>query len=356
MKKERLFIRNFDAGSHLETFLITAVATILVIRAFLELTGYPKLGGEKLHIAHVLWGGLFMLASILILLVFLGKWRERLAVVVGGVGFGYFIDEVGKFLTHDNDYFFQPSVAVMYVVFILIFIAVRSIQAGRHRSRQEYLINAIRELEETAWPDLDREKKDRLLHYLSRCRSDHPLVRPLQETVAGFPTAPARTLGIAGRWKGLLAEHYRRIATSRWFHLGVVIFFLVQLLTSMAYVIVLVFFSGLGWDQVLNIEIFDRIAARLQNLSFIDWAELISTLLSAVFSFLGIIFLARNRRLALKMFERSILISIFLTQVFIFYREEFAALLGLAYNLLILAAIRFMLEKENPAELTPARS
>jgi len=78
--------------------------------------------------------------------------------------------------------------------------------------------------------------------------------------------------------------------------------------------------------------------------------------LSAVFSFLGIIFLARNRRLALKMFERSMLISIFLTQVFIFYREEFAALLGLAYNLLILAAIRFMLEKENPAELTPARS
>lgn len=120
MKKERLFIRNFDAGSHLETLLITAVATVLIIRAFLELIGYPKLGGEKLHIAHVLWDGLFMLVSILMLSIFLGKWRERLAVVFGGVGFGYFFDEVGKFLTYNNEYFFKPSVAVMYVVFILI--------------------------------------------------------------------------------------------------------------------------------------------------------------------------------------------------------------------------------------------
>jgi len=53
-----------------------------------------------------------------------------------------------------------------------------------------------------------------------------------------------------------------------------------------------------------------------------------------------------RHRAALRMFERSALISIFFTQVFIFYREEFGALLGLALNLLILAALRFMLEKE----------
>jgi hypothetical protein len=31
MKKERLFIRNFEGGSYLETFLITAVAAIRFI-------------------------------------------------------------------------------------------------------------------------------------------------------------------------------------------------------------------------------------------------------------------------------------------------------------------------------------
>lgn len=63
MKKERLFVRNFEAGEHLETFLVAAVASILIIRLFLEVTGYPKLGGASLHIAHVLWGGLMMVAA-----------------------------------------------------------------------------------------------------------------------------------------------------------------------------------------------------------------------------------------------------------------------------------------------------
>ena len=46
------------------------------------------------------------------------------------------------------------------------------------------------------------------------------------------------------------------------------------------------------------------------------------------------------------MFERSILISIFLTEVFIFYQEQFAALTGLAANILILIALKFMIERE----------
>jgi len=130
------------------------------------------------------------------------------------------------------------------------------------------------------------------------------------------------------------------------FRLGIVIFILIQLVVIVSYVIVLVFFRRLGWDQVLDIRIFSQIALRLQNLAFIDWAELASSLASAAFIFLGILSLTRDRRAALRMFERSALISIFFTQVFIFYREEFGALLGLALNLLILAALRFMLEKE----------
>ncbi|MFZ2055491.1 MAG: hypothetical protein WAU81_14980 [Candidatus Aminicenantales bacterium] len=354
MKKERLFIRNFDAGSHLETFLITAVAAILIIRAFLKLTGYPRLGGEILHVAHVFWGGLFMLASILTLLVFLGKWRERLAAVVGGVGFGYFIDEVGKFITSDNDYFFKPSVAVMYVVFVLIFVAIRSIQTGRHHTRLEYLINAIRELEEIAVHELDEEEKSRILFYLGKSRSDHPLVSRLRKAVVQTEALEAPSFWFLKRWKVALTDHYRRIAGTRWFRFGIVMFFLAQLLVSISYVIVLVFFRGLGWAQVLNIGIFSRIAMRLQGLSFIDWAKLVSSLLSAVFIFFGILLLAHNRRAGLRMFERSILISIFLTQVFIFYREQFAALLGLTFNLLILAALRFMLEKEEANVLSRA--
>ena len=64
----RHLVRAADADL-LDTFLVSAIATLIVIRIFLEATGYPQLGGGGLHIAHVLWGGLGMLAAIVLLLL-----------------------------------------------------------------------------------------------------------------------------------------------------------------------------------------------------------------------------------------------------------------------------------------------
>lgn len=108
------------------------MATILVIRLQLWATHYPKLGGGQLHITHLLWGGLGMLIAIVLLLSFLGRARRHTGAVVGGIGFGFFVDELGKFVTLDNDYFFKPAAGMIYIVFILLFLAIRSL-GWRHR-------------------------------------------------------------------------------------------------------------------------------------------------------------------------------------------------------------------------------
>ena len=54
-------------------FLVAGVASILAIRVYLILTGYPQLGGGGLHIAHMLWGGLLMLVALILMLAFLGR-------------------------------------------------------------------------------------------------------------------------------------------------------------------------------------------------------------------------------------------------------------------------------------------
>src|SRR3954469_15388219 len=142
--------RNADFGSLQETFLVCAVSTILIIRTELWLTNYPQIGGHGLHIAHLLWGGLFMLVAIGTLVTFLGRSSRRTAAVVGGIGFGFFIDELGKFVTSDNDYFFKPAAAMIYVIFIVLFLVNRAMKRRRRLSETERLSNVAELIGEAA--------------------------------------------------------------------------------------------------------------------------------------------------------------------------------------------------------------
>lgn len=105
--------------NRLDTFVLAGVITIFLTRAYLAVTGYPQIGNDSLHVAHVLWGGLLLTAAFLFIL--LANTPNKLFIaLIGGVGFGLFIDEVGKFITQDNDYFYEPSIGIMYICFLLI--------------------------------------------------------------------------------------------------------------------------------------------------------------------------------------------------------------------------------------------
>jgi hypothetical protein len=81
--------RNIQTRALLDTFFVCAIATILIIRLQLWATNYPKLGGGKLHIAHLLWGGLGMLVAIVVLLTFLSQAKRHTAAILGGIGFAF---------------------------------------------------------------------------------------------------------------------------------------------------------------------------------------------------------------------------------------------------------------------------
>jgi uncharacterized membrane protein HdeD (DUF308 family) len=102
---------------------------------------------------------------------------------------------------------------------------------------------------------------------------------------------------------------------------------------------------------VLDVRLLGRIAERVEGFGFSQVAELVAWTVAGVFTLLGVLRMRRSRLEAYRMFERAVLASILLVQVFIFYRDQFAALYSLAFNLLLLAALRILigLEQERVA-------
>jgi hypothetical protein len=117
MINPQLLIRYIHYKLLIEEFLISSLVAILSIRFFLKISNYPRLGGDILHISHMLWGGLLMFIAIILLLTLMNNEVKRVAAIIGGLGFGTFIDELGKFITSDNNYFYQPTFALIYIFF-----------------------------------------------------------------------------------------------------------------------------------------------------------------------------------------------------------------------------------------------
>jgi hypothetical protein len=173
-------VRDAEGAGHVELFLVATVVTITVTRLYLQLTGFPQIGGAGgLHVAHVLFGGVFMLAAMVMFMLFLGRSSRWIASLFAGIGFGLFIDEVGKFLTQDNNYFFKPAAAVMYLFIVLVYVVSAFLVRRRALSDRELVVNALKMMQEMAADNLDAYEAGEMRRMLATASSVEPLRDPL---------------------------------------------------------------------------------------------------------------------------------------------------------------------------------
>jgi hypothetical protein len=364
-----------DADAALETFFIAAVGTVLGIRVYLAATGYPQIGGGTLHIAHVLWGGLLMTAACILLLGFSGRLVVRVASVLGGAGFGTFFDELGKFITRDNDYFYAPAIGLIYAGFVVLYLVIVRIAAIEPQTPEQRLAYALHLAQTRALYGLSAHEAQALLANLDASNAP-PDLRAALARFAETPVRQERTApNLVSRLRDMPVSIYRWLLGQWWFAAAVLGAFVVHSLALLAQalstvdrlralpiwgliavVLVAVLASGRwpvmrfatsGTALIVAVGIAVMWAQFVQlGLAFNELVILSATTLSAGLVVLGIWRFFRSRLDAYVLFERSLLVSLLVTQVFLFIDHQMLALAGFAAQLVYWVTVRSLLEAE----------
>jgi hypothetical protein len=323
----RFAVRALDLGPRCDTFLVVAVASVLGNRVFLIITGYPQLGDSTLHISHAIWGALMLATSVIMAISFLGPFTRKVVAVLGGAGFGWFIDELGKFITRDVNYFFQPTIALIYMTFIALYLVVRALR--RHvYTADEGMLNALEAVKSAALGQLQEPARREAIELLDATNPPGGFADEVRTLLTNAPALPPREPSAFTRWADSLRAWYIRVTERRGFVVAIDVFFSILAIGAVLTVISLVIDGA-------------------QVAGFAEWASLISSLVANTCLLIGVVLLRRHQKLgAYQWFDRGLLITIFVTQVFVFADEQLEGTVGLVVILVIWILLRGAMRAE----------
>jgi uncharacterized membrane protein len=333
--------RDAEAPLLFESLFVSAAASFLGIRWFLASTGYPRVGSHGIHIAHMLWGGLLMLLALMLLFAFLDRSLRHLAAVIAGLGFGTFIDEIGKFITSDNNYFYRPAIALIYCLFVVAFLVARTLIGQRRLSETEALANALNLLEGTLDGPIEPDDRDRIQRLLELADPKAPLVVFARQYVAGLPAVAERT-SLVGIVRRRFAEGYERLMANPW----------AERVLSVG----VVAYAAAAVIAVYLVATQTRTSGEADTSAAAAIAQVASTIAGAALVGRGVLSLRSSRTAAYRWFMRGLLVWILVTQMFVFYSSQLAGLGGLVVDLAAYGSLRFAITRETVAGRGPSEA
>ncbi|MDY7076328.1 MAG: hypothetical protein SXV54_05315 [Chloroflexota bacterium] len=314
-KRGRLAIRREHAESHILTFLVAFAATVIVVRVFLELTGYPQIGNSVLHIAHALWGGLLLFVAVLLPLALVNHWAIKASALLGGIGVGLFIDEVGKFITQTNDYFFPPALSIIYGFILLTVFIYLYFRQPQHQDPRQAMYYAFERLQDVFDGDLGTEEVARIETRLAIARqSDRDEIVSLANAIGHYlqkekrhlPTTEPRYWKQIAMWVDAFGRRLGR-------RLHRVI---ISLLLILWVILVISFIAVL----VLEIPTLDSQVLQWRSPLIVIQAVIGGLMIVAVLAWL-----AKNEERGLKFAISGFLLSLVALQTLYFYLSQFSA-------------------------------
>ena len=170
VRKYSSAVRRQFADHYILISLIAFATTVIVTRVYLHVTEYPQLGNDVLHIAHALWGGLLLVIAVYFPMVFSNRWAFKTSALLSGIGLGLFIDEIGKFITQTNDYFFPPALSLIYGFVLLNTFVYLVFRKPKPVDPRDAMYLALDGLKEAIDGDLDANEASMILAQLEIAR------------------------------------------------------------------------------------------------------------------------------------------------------------------------------------------
>jgi hypothetical protein len=332
-------VRNVEFTQLFDTFFITAITTILVIRFYLKVTGYPQIGGSTLHISHLLPGTLLMLAAILILLAAVNRGARGFAAFLAGLGFGFAWDELGKFITKNNNYFFHATPGLIYITFVVLYLLVRY-TSQRRFTENDYMANVLDLLKDAAIKDLDTREYEHAKQLLSHVSPDHTLYKPTKAMLESVKPSPMRQPSLLDKLIYSVKWPLLALRRQTFFPRLVLIVALSYGFVSLAAAVF--FFAGATLPD-------SRHVITLLQGDESDFAGAIAALISAILSLEAAFrYFSGSIHRAYRLFEQALLVNIFMGQVILFFKSQGVALAWLAVTLLLLINLE-LLSAEKPS-------
>lgn len=322
--------RDTAAVRHLVTFLVASVVTVLATRAYLAAAGYPQIGGGGLHIAHVLWGGLFMALALMLLLSYVGPVPRSLGAILGGLGFGLFIDEVGKFVTSDNDYFYAPTAAIVYVVTVLLVLVVEGLHGRRPHHPAEYLAVAADRLAAGLAGGFTPTAREEARHLAERGAGE-PGADLVAALVDEVPADDADVPDLVRRGVDRVVAWLDGLVDKAW----------------AAWLVVAVLLAGSAAEVAVGLGI---VRGQVPGLPL--WtgvAVLVAVAVSVALLVVGVVVGRRDRLRGAAWVRRAVLVSLLFTQVLVFRALQWTAAFGLLLDVLAFAALEVALREGRTA-------
>jgi hypothetical protein len=367
MYRFRSQIRNpvprLGAEQYILFTLLSFASSVILTRFFLDLAGYPQLGGNRFHIAHVLWGGLLLFIASLGPLILANRWVYTASALASGAGVGLFIDEVGKFITANNDYFSPLAAPIIYAFFLLTVLLYIRVRRAPIREPRAALYHALDGFEEVLEHDLDPREREELietLHYV-KGQTQSPEMAHLADHLLKFVNDENLKIVPPGStiWQQIVT--YWEIAEARWMNRWRTKAILAGGLIALGLVALYKMFlalpvgsSATSLEQIIQQLLASGLLTGSGSLAWFSARLALETSVGLLLITAGGLFLAGIDRYAVGMGYLGLLLSLTTVNLLVFYFEQFSTILSAMIQFGVLLGLiyyrRRFLEPDKPAQ------